>query len=401
MDNTHCTYDCDDTWQHLKSPFYVAYLKYMLFLIVTFTVDTLFLITHTRQLFIKKIKHIRNQLLTARVPIEKFRKLTLTTNSTTNATCNMELRNSIKINNQIPQIPIGLPQVYANTCFYNAAIQAFSTAYLSLISERKYSHLISNNYPVFKTLFKMLTDSKDPAENSKNLLDILKSNEKFSSFNFGTMDDSFLFLRCLVLSLQVEYTEFLNEFTISREIEGTVTCCDIEFRQKAFSPMYYVQNEYKTIEDQLTDLIVKAKCCPVCKSEIKCNINLPSVLLVATPKESLKLKVNTNMILQNCRYELVGFSGSYGYHAIAFSKRNSNWFHCNDSHVHFHQQTNSQFFETELLPLGFVYLLFDSPAIPQPSKKRKRKGEKFYTSECKPSRKKQSITEWQARLKKP
>ena len=249
------------------------------------------------------------------------------------------------------EAPFGLPQVRGNTCYYNAALQAFSAAFLCL-----------GNYPLEKdfigSTYKLLTEKSNARNNSEHLLSRMQNHKNFSTFQIGSMDDSFLFLRSLVTTYQDESKEFFNNFTINREIETKVSCCEMEFYSKLYPPMYYVRNE-SNVQEQMTNLVKSAQICPKCKKEFNCQITLPNVLLISTPKEKRHIQINSELKIDNENYRLVGISGSYGAHAVAYTLRGGRWFLCNDSSVTLVENNKIEkngFFDLNLLPLGLVYL---------------------------------------------
>ena len=252
--------------------------------------------------------------------------------------------------------PTRISQIESNSCFYIAAMQAASAAILSIneISEQSCS--------IAFLAYKLLKETENVRLNLSNFIKVIKEKPEFSMFNFGQMDDSFLFLRSLVQSFQNETSEIYRKFTIERIVlNDNVSCkkCEITMTNKQYPPMYYLQNEITTVEHQMEIMLQKATSCGKCKSTVQdCITVLPDVLLLATPKEVCKVKINYNIQLQDKTYELVGVSCSNGIHAIAFSKRNDGWYFCDFEDVYKHQNPGKDYFSVNYrMPLGLVYLI--------------------------------------------
>lgn len=263
----------------------------------------------------------------------------------------------------IPQVPFGIAQLEKNTCFFNAALQSFSTAFLEVFCSK---YTVESHYKFIRLVFQLLTECHNSESNCRQLLELMMINKQFSTFKIGSMDDSFLFLRCLVSTFQDENEEFYKEFTIVREMrENECVCCELQYESKTYPPMYYLQNE-TNVQEQVTILIESGKICSICEKRLECKMEYPTIFLFSTRKEVLRMQIDISITVEENYYYLCGISCSTGIHAVSISFRNGRWYLCNDQSVRLYHPNiigNIFLLEKYYLPLGLVYLRRPHPPL--------------------------------------
>jgi len=178
-------------------------------------------------------------------------------------------------------------------------------------------------------------------ENKKYLSNVkneMENNQEFMKrFDKLSWEDTANVVIQLIHCMNTKGSESIyNNFVIHIPMLICTTCGvdNPEFKQHYLN---IINTNTKSIEDGMKEILKDWFVCPdpSCEGEMKIKerveqIHFPQYLLIRCSKEN-RMKINENFnVGKYGEYELVSMTISNGYHATAYARYDSEWYHFND-----------------------------------------------------------------------
>jgi len=262
-----------------------------------------------------------------------------------------------------PKTPVGLPQQIANTCFFNAACQAFRKVYELLQLE---GHLPTNHV---LTLYRNMVLSGKPSDISAFQY-ALRSHPYFASVKWSQMDDAIAFVDALSRTVMDVDEQFESVFSLKISSVGSQSVCTrcnvFEIWPLLKSSLLSISLD-KPVSHSILAALLQSSSCLVCQRQTAdYSIKFPQFLLIRTPRArpvgGAPMSIEKLLQIGPVQYQLLSIAKSSGCHATALcyypedSNQSGKWFECNDGYYK-ECCVNPQdpFFHVDSLPLGIIY----------------------------------------------